>query len=197
MQNLLERILHMNYSDVLEALQSASLFDLYRLSVAIRHEMENSERIKQLRQSFKEGDVVSYFDDTTNSLQSATVIQKNLKYVEVKNTKDQKHWRIPYYLLNLAHVNTDIHAKHQEKLSQNMLKVGECVGFSKDGEQVVGIVIRLNHKTVTLITPNQHRWRVAYSLLFKVIDAEVANMFDPKQLAQWIEAESAEQSPAS
>src|SRR4029079_16856319 len=126
------------------------------LSVAIRHEMENPYRVQQLRQSFKEGDIIAYFDEASNALQTAIVIQKNLKYVSVKNISDQQHWKIPYYLLNLANTNVDIYPHPQEALSKNNLKIGDCVGFNKDGEQIAGIVIRLNYKTVTLITKD-HR----------------------------------------
>lgn len=184
----------MNYTDTLNALKNASLFDLYRLSVAIRHEMENPDRIQKIRQSFKDGDPISYFDESSNSLQSAIVIQKNPKYVVVKNRSDQKHWKIPYYLLNLAHVNVEIHATPQEKLVKNHLKIGDCVGFDKEDEQVVGIVIRLNHKTITLITRDHRRWRVSYQLLFKVIGADIVNKFDSKQLEKWVEEEKLQNS---
>ena len=179
----------MNYTDVINTLKKATLFDLYRLSVAIRHEMENPARIQQVRQSFKIGDHITYFDELSNSLQSASVIQKNPKYAVVQNSQDQKIWRIPYYLLNLAHMKVDINAYHREPLTKNHLKVGDCVGFNKDGEEIVGIIIRLNYKTVTLMTKDHHRWRVSYPVLFRVIDADIIKAFDPKQLAQWIAEE--------
>jgi hypothetical protein len=176
----------MNYTDVLNALKNASLFDLYRLSVAIDHEMENPERIHQVRQSFKEDDSISYFDRNTNSLIEAIVLQKNPKNVLVKNVKDQKIWSIQYCMLNIARTNVDIHS---DKLSKNNLKIGDCVGFNHDGREIAGIVIRLNHKTVSLITKDRRRWRVSYKLLYKVIDADIVNMFDTKQIAQWAKEE--------
>jgi hypothetical protein len=182
----------MNYTEVINSIKNASLFDLYRLGVAIRHEMENSYRIQQLRQSFKEGDTVSYFDEVSNSLQPAIIIQKNQKYVSVKNISDHKHWRIPYYLLNLANVNIDIRPNQQESLSKNNLKTGDCVGFNKDGEQIAGIVIRLNYKTVTLMTKDHRQWRVSYRLLFKVIDADIVSTFDLKQIGGWVKKQESE-----
>ena len=71
----------MNYSELVHTLKKASLFDLCRLSIAICNEMENPDRIQQLRQSFKEDDNVSYFDESCNSFKPATVIQKNTKAI--------------------------------------------------------------------------------------------------------------------
>lgn len=182
----------MDYSKTLHDLTEASLFDLYRLSVAIRNELENPIRLQLLRRAFKEGDTISYFSETRNALQSAVVLQKNPKYVVVRNSNDQKIWKIPYYLLNLAHVTVDIHAHPQEKLSKNHLKIGDCVGFDKDGEQIVGVVIRLNQKTASLATMDHRRWRVSYSLLFRVFDVDIVNAFDLKQVADWIAEENAQ-----
>ena len=167
----------MNYTEVMNALKTASLFDLYRIGVAIRHEMENPARINSVRQAFKVGDTVSYFDETGNTLRSAIVIEKNIKYVSVLDEQEQRVFKMPYSFLNLNNVSTDIHVATKERLSKNNLKVGDCVGFNKDGEQVTGIVTRLNHKTVSLVTANHRRWRAGYACLYKIIDAELAKQF--------------------
>ena len=164
----------MNYTEIINALQAASLFDLFRLSVAIRHEMENPARIKEIRNAFKEGDTISYFDGATNTLRSGVVLQKNIKYVSIVDTEDKRHWKITYPLINLGNVKTNIHASPSEKLSKNNLKVGDCVGFNHDGKQITGIVTRLNYKTISLITADQCRWRASYSCLYKIIDADLA-----------------------
>ena len=67
------------------------------------------------------------------------------------------------------------------KLSKNNLKVGEWVGFDRDGEQITGVVIRLNHKTVTLMSSQHHRWRVSFNHLFKIVDVEPIK---PDQITQ-------------
>lgn len=168
----------MNYTDVMNTLKTASLFDLFRLAMAISHELENPDRIKSVRLAFKVGDTVSFFDEATNALRSGIVIEKNIKYVSLQDEKKPYHIRkLPYCLLNLGNVNTDIHCQRQEKLSKNNLKIGECVGFNKDGEQMTGIIIRLNFKTVSLITIDRRRWRVGYAHLYKIIDAELAKRF--------------------
>jgi exopolyphosphatase/pppGpp-phosphohydrolase len=179
----------MNYTEVINSIKKASLFDLYRLNVAIHHEMENPERIAQIRNAFREGDLVSYFDAKNNKLEQARVLQKNLKYVVVENVRDHRRWNIQYFLLNLAKVDVDIHAGHNAKLSRNTLKVGDFVGFNKDGATIVGVIVRINHKTVSFITNGNCRWRVAYAHLFRIIDADIINQFDQKQVAFWLQEE--------
>ena len=41
----------MNYTNILQELEEASLFDLYRLSVAIEDELNNPQRIAKVKQS--------------------------------------------------------------------------------------------------------------------------------------------------
>ena len=48
----------------------------------------------------------------------------------------------------------------------------DCV-FTKDGESIVGIIKRINHKTVALETSSGHQWRVAYSFLYRVHDIKI------------------------
>lgn len=65
-----------------------------------------------------------------------------------------------------------VYNKH-DKLTKNNLKVGEVVAFNRDGEIITGCIIRLNFKSVTLVTPHHREWRVGYGLLFRPIDADV------------------------
>lgn len=168
----------MNYTDVMSALKTASLFDLFRLGIAISHELESPDRIKTARLAFKVGDSIPFFDEAANSLRTGIVIEKNIKYVTLRDEKDRfRLWKVPYCFLNLANVSTDIHCQHREKLSRNNLSIGDCVGFNKDGEQITGLVTRLNFKTVSIITADRRRWRVGYSCLYKIIDAELTKRF--------------------
>jgi hypothetical protein len=64
-----------------------------------------------------------------------------------------------------------------EKLSKNNLKLGDYVGFNKDGEQITGVVTRLNFKTMSLVTTDGRHWRVGYAHLYKIIDTELVKRF--------------------
>ena len=99
----------MNYEEIVGAIKHANLFDLYRLNTAIYYEMENQERIQQLRNSFKEGDIVSYFNERKNKLELGKVLRKNSKRVLLENLSDHEQWFIRYYFL------TDLPSNKLEK----------------------------------------------------------------------------------
>ncbi len=53
----------MNYSDILKSLQQASSFDLYRLKVAISHQLELPDRIRAIREQLHVGQEVEIFNE--------------------------------------------------------------------------------------------------------------------------------------
>ena len=61
----------MNYSKILEELNSASLFELYRLEQAIRRSLEDPVRIRTIKESLKVGQDIEYFDAEENRLVEA------------------------------------------------------------------------------------------------------------------------------
>ena len=159
------------YDQLTAFLKDASLYEIYRVSVAIGNELEDPARITAVRKKFRVGEVISYFDDTTNTVVEAYVLANKLKYVSVQNCGDGKRWKIPYYMLKINSREFDF-IRSEKKLNKNSIKVGELVGFNKDGREVVGRVERLNQKTESLITAGTILWRVAYQFLYAVIDGE-------------------------
>ncbi|MFN0119050.1 MAG: hypothetical protein ACKV2V_00960, partial [Blastocatellia bacterium] len=98
----------MDYSAVVQALDAASLFDLYRLSRAIRQILEDPKRIAQVRAQLRPGMRVTWFDDKVNHLVEATVIELKRSSVLVENLQDKQQWSLRYPLVNLAGVKTDL-----------------------------------------------------------------------------------------
>ncbi|OGO91383.1 MAG: hypothetical protein A3F10_07550 [Coxiella sp. RIFCSPHIGHO2_12_FULL_42_15] len=166
----------MDFTEIMKLLKNASPYDLYRIKVAINNEIEKPENIKIMRTSFAVGDQISYFDEQSNSLISAIVLDKMVKNVRVRNLVDQKIWIFPYYMLNLEKKESNIHINHKEKPTKNHFRIGDCVGFDNDGKQCIGTITKLNHKTASLVTSDNKRWRVSYGLLFQVFDAESEKM---------------------
>lgn len=159
------------YDQLVAFLKNASLFEIYRVSAAIRNELQDPARIKATREKFKQGDVIEYFNEESNTFVTAHVLAKKHKYVSVQNCLDGRLWEIPYYLLKID--SRDFNFNNSKKgLSKNAIQVGDFVGFNKDGQEIIGRVKRLNQKTVSITTGTNHRWRVAYSLLYAVIDGE-------------------------
>ena len=161
------------YDQLVAFLKQASAFEIYRMSVAIQNELENPQRLLKVNHKIKEGDLVDYYDAKTNTFIQAIIIQKALKNVVVQHVDDGRRWQIPLYWLKVDS-REFVFERAARGLNKNAVKVGDVVGFyhQKHGEDITGRVERLNPKTVSLITPEEKRWRVPYQILYPVIDGQ-------------------------
>jgi hypothetical protein len=166
----------MDYSKFMNELNDASLFDLYRLRVAISKELENAKRINEVKKRIQKGDVISYFEENENRLIQAEVIELRRTRVLVKNKHDMKQWIVPFYMINIEELSTDIrYSTKTMGMNKNEIRKGDLVGFrNKNNKNVSGKVIRLNPKTVTVFVEPNQEWRVPYSMLCPIIDGEIA-----------------------
>lgn len=162
------------YDQLVAFLRHASLHEIYRISTAIERELDNPQRILAVKAKIREGDYVEYFDYKTNVLTRARVLKKQQKKVLVQNCDDMKQWVLPYHWLKIDSREINFRNPDKKGLHKNELSVGQWVGFtnSRNGETVVGRIQSLNQKTVSLITPQGGQWRVAYSLLYTIIDGQ-------------------------
>ncbi len=168
----------MNYTQLLQALERASLFDLYRLEVAIRKAIDNPQRIQAIKKRLRIGMTLTYFDEQKNRPVPAVVRELRSNKVLVFDQEAQRQWVMPYHMLNIDGVDTTIgdvtSHDHQTTLTANQLQVGDRVGFNHNGRDLVGTIKRINRKTVTLITVDHRQWRVGYRLLYRVHDGDLA-----------------------
>ncbi|VEN72681.1 conserved hypothetical protein [Candidatus Desulfarcum epimagneticum] len=163
----------MDYSKIFQELNKATSFDLYRLKVLIDQQLENPHRLSEIKRRLKPGQKISYFDETENRLIDAIVIKLMRKKLLVENIHDQEKWQIPFYFVNLNHVNADIMVSSNEGIDRSRLKVGDTVGFQdKQNNDLTGKIIRLNQKTATILTTKNAEWRVAYEYLYFIYDVE-------------------------
>lgn len=164
---------HMNYSAILEELENASLFDLYRLEEAIRCTLEDPARLSQVRSSLRVGQDVHYFDAEQNRLIAASVVELKRKRVVVRRRDDGRLWNIPLYQINLTGEDVSISA-YKGKLDRNSLKVGDKVTFKdRKGHELFGQVIKLNQKTAGVLVGTTS-WNVSYGLLSPIIEGELS-----------------------
>ncbi|MBF0463435.1 MAG: hypothetical protein HQL87_18900 [Magnetococcales bacterium] len=136
--------------------------------------LDQPERMLPIKRQLRSGMAISYFSGRENRLVDAVVEAVQRTCVYARDKADGKRWSIPFYAINLAGVDTDIHPQQgQKRLDKNQLKVGDTVGFlDREHHERYGTIQQLNQKTVSILTTEGARWRVAYSLLFKVMDAE-------------------------
>lgn len=163
----------MDYTFFIEELRAASLFDLFRLRAALSQQLEDPQRIEQVRRRLRPGMTISYFDEAQNRLIEATVRELHRTRLLVENRHDQKLWSIPFGAVNVDGVETDIRAAaERQALDRSRLKVGDAVGFrDRQNQDRYGQVAALNQKTATILTSDHEKWRVAYQFLFPVIDS--------------------------
>ncbi|PCI35163.1 MAG: hypothetical protein COB50_05600 [Thiotrichales bacterium] len=164
----------MDYTSLLQELKEASIFDLYRLYTAISKELNNPAHIAAIKKRLKIGMDLSYFDNAENRTKQVSLLALKAKKVVVLDKESYREILLPYCMLNIDGINTEINEqKNTDVLTANNLKVGDRVGFNNNGENIVGIIKRLNHKTVTMIIKSGEQWRVGYSHLHRIHDAEV------------------------
>lgn len=161
------------YDQLVAFLKQASVFEIYRMSAAIQNELENPQRRSRVNNKIKEGDLVEYYYAKTNTFIKAIIIQKALKNVIVQHIDNGRRWQIPLYWLKLDS-REFVFERAARGLNKNEVKVGDFVGFyhTKYEEDITGRVERLNQKTVSLITPEEKRWRMPYQILYPVIDGQ-------------------------
>jgi hypothetical protein len=166
----------MDFSAMMDDLEDASLFDLYRLQSAISIELENPERIRKIKRLIKVGDTVRYFLSEENRLVEAEVLEIKRTRVLVRNKHDLKRWNIPFYMTNVDDIPVDIRRQDTAAgMDRHEIRIGDRVGFKDRGNHNRrGEVIRLNPKTVTLLVEPNQKWRVSYALLHPIIDGEKA-----------------------
>jgi hypothetical protein len=156
-----------NYAALLEALQQASGFELFRLRAAIDRALSAPERIDAIRRCIKRGQRIEYFDARDNRLYGGLVLEMRNTTLVILDTERAVRILIDYAALNLDGADTVIRDSSAKGIDRQEVAVGDFVGFQdRDGNQRHGKVVRLNSKTVTLDC-NGHPWRVAYTLLHR------------------------------
>ena len=164
----------MNYTNLLEELNKASSFDLFRIRSIINTQLNDPTRIFNIKKKLFIGQEISYFEADENRLIYATVLELKRTRILVRNTCDNQRWELYYYHLNIDNVETSIDSSKQQHLDRTNLKVGDNVSFfGKNGSEIFGIVDKLNPKTAG-ITTKDGKWRVTYSALSLVIEGEIS-----------------------
>lgn len=96
----------MDYTEVLQALQQASLFDLYRLRSAIDTLLDETQRLLLVKRRLQPGKELTYFHARDNRLIKAVVEEVPRTCAHVRDKEGGKRWSIPFYALNVAGVDT-------------------------------------------------------------------------------------------
>ena len=166
----------MNFTALLEAMNQASGFELYRLRAAIDRVLDEPRWITSIAQRLRPGQRIEYFDPRTNGSHHGQVLELRRKHVLVQEEKTRQRWLIAYAAINLDGADVRIREKPAQGLGRHEVAVGDVVGFlDGDRQERSGTVQRLNDKTVSLLSRGQ-KWRVSYALLHRVVDIDAAEI---------------------
>lgn len=173
----------MNFSAVLDALNHASAFELYRLRFAIDRKLDDPAWAIAVRSRLHVGQEIEYFSPRENLVQRARIDEFRRKQVAVTDLPDGKRWLIEYNAINIDGIDVEIREQTRKGLGRNEVRVGDTLGFiDRNGHERSGVVLRLNNKTVSMQVGAQ-QWRVAYPLLHRVVDAIPGTAVDLLQQA--------------
>ena len=162
----------MNFSDVLKSLNQASAFELYRMRAAINRVLDEPRWLQAIQSRLQVGQAIEYFDPLANKSLHGKLLELRRKQAVVLDQEDGKRWLIPYVAINLNGTDVQIREQSVKGLGRNEVAVGDIVGFiDRKQQQRSGQILRLNDKTVTLLC-GQQQWRVAYTFLHRVVDAD-------------------------
>jgi len=162
----------MDYASLLDALGKASLFDLWRLSAAIRRVLDDPNKNETIRANLRVGQSIRYFEAKENREIPGSVVEIKRSRALIQNDHDKKLWDIPFYMINLQQALVDFPVS-LAKVSRDSLRVGDAVGYrSRTQREVYGVVVKLNRKTATVRLATGQQWTVSYSLLFYILDAQ-------------------------
>jgi len=165
----------MDYSNIIEELNSASFFDIYRLSCALNQELTNDTRIQEVKKRLIVGQEISWFNAQSNKLEKATLLKCNKTRALVENKSDAERWNVHYAAINMEEVDVTIDMHQKVGLRKIELSLGDVVAFLDASNQLLyGSIEKLNPKTAR-ITVKDVSWSVSYNLLRRAddIDAEI------------------------
>lgn len=157
-----------------DSIKNLSLYEMNRLLLVLWDELEDPKRIQDVKDRFKVGDRLEWFNPKTNKVCFGIVTKKNRKLVEIINEADRHRWTLPYRAFNLSNKSVEFSPNDNNKLTRQSCSIGEHVGFNANGNSYYGEIVKLNQKTAGINTTCGGKWRVPYSDLVKVFDTELA-----------------------
>ena len=98
----------MNIQQIFDELESATDFELFRLKSAIEKVLEDPERTNALKRKIQVGMAVEYFCTERNKAVLCTVLKVGRSRVSVREQDTGQQWSLPFYFLNLDHVETTL-----------------------------------------------------------------------------------------
>ena len=180
-------------NDLIDNLQKASLFQLWRLRDVIDKMLDDPNKLMHIKSQLRVGQNTIYFDSDDNKDIKCTIVRIGRTRVLVQRHDSCKRWNIPFYMLNINNIPTEIKT-NKKKIDRLTLKIGDLVGFvnHRTNQELYGKVTKLNPKTALVKITTCEQWRVSYPCLFYVLDGETGTENDLLSEQKLLEAEAYE-----
>ncbi len=180
-------VILLNQSELLDLINKTPLIELYQMRATIDRALNDPNRLNKIKRNLKVGQAVRFFSGKENRFIQATVSEINNTRVRVVNDMDGQRWAVPLFMIDIDNAEGSV-TSASTTVDRMTLKVGEKVGFmSKQGNDLYGIVTKLNPKTAEVKLESGERWRVQYDLLFYVLEGQ----YHSRELRALIEGELA------
>jgi hypothetical protein len=174
----------MNAADpkVAQALQQASMVELFALSTLIDRLMSDPARIAQIRLRLHLGQAVRFVDwrDPQMPMRAAKVVALAKDHVSVLEDGANRQWNLPYAAVepptgaaSPAQAATPPPPPHHAagRAQRADFRSGDKVVFEDRLLQPqFGTIVRINRQTATVHTDDGKAWRVSFPLLRRIVD---------------------------
>lgn len=156
---------------IINELQNLDPYELYRLSIWIRHEINQPQTIYKISNQLKIGDRITWFSARGNSEQLGTIEYKGRTKITIK-AENGERWTTSYSSINTKQLKPILPTHHNTKFTKNDFSIGEDVEFTNSDKYYCGKIIKLNPKTAKVKLFDQFvTWLVYYGNLNKLIDS--------------------------
>lgn len=161
---------------LIDALSRASSLELFRLSAIIERMLADPRRIIAVRANMHLGQTVRFLDYRDDQMRSAKVVALKDTQATLHEEGTRGEWKLPYAAIEppaptAARPQPQPRAPAPRRPARNDFRCGEKVAFEdKYLSTVVGTVVRINQRTVTIDPGDGTSWRVGFALLRHVLD---------------------------
>ena len=137
--------------------------------------VKDESRLQRLRYSLKPGMKTSFFSKRENRLVPITIKAVQKTRALVIRDDDQTTWSVLIEYINVDNLGITSPTEHKAgQLNRSNLHVGANVGFILRGQEVFGVVKKLNPSTAKIVLPSGQIWHIDYSYLFPVCEGAQA-----------------------
>ena len=163
---------------LIDTLNQASSLELFQLNTLIERMLADPRRIIAVRTNMHMGQTVRFLDWRDGQMRNGRVVAMGDAKVTLHEEGTRVEWKLPYTAVEPPQTTGGAAENPppsppgaQLKPGRGDFRCGEKVSFEdKYLKTQVGIVVRINQRTVTVDTGDGHSWRVGFPLLRHVLD---------------------------